>query len=44
MHFMCPFHRDEVVVAVASLMFDPAVARVAELMATGQVISKAQAQ
>lgn len=30
--------------AAASLMFDPAVARLAELMATGQVLTKAQAQ
>lgn len=37
-------NRDEEVVAVASLMFDPAVARVAELMASGQTITKAQAQ
>lgn len=38
------FNRDEVVVAAASLMFDPAVSRLAEMMATGQVITKAQAQ
>lgn len=38
------FNRDEVVVAVASLMFDPVVSRVAELMAIGQIITKAQAQ
>lgn len=37
-------NRDEVVVAAASLMFDPAVARLAELMATGQILTKAQAQ
>lgn len=36
--------RDEEVVAAASLMFDPAVSRLAELMATGQVLTKAQAQ
>uniref|UniRef100_A0AAQ4PFR5 Apoptosis inducing factor mitochondria associated 4 n=1 Tax=Gasterosteus aculeatus aculeatus TaxID=481459 RepID=A0AAQ4PFR5_GASAC len=42
--FLAFYIKDEVVVAAASLMFDPAVARVAELMATGQVISKAQAQ
>ena len=43
--FISPlFNRDEEVVAVASLMFDPVVSRVAELMATGQIITKAQAQ
>ncbi|XP_037328193.2 apoptosis inducing factor mitochondria associated 4 isoform X1 [Pungitius pungitius] len=42
--FLAFYIKDEVVVAAASLMFDPAVARVAELMATGQIISKAQAQ
>lgn len=42
--FLAFYIKDEVVVAVASLMFDPAVARVAELMATGQIIAKAQAQ
>lgn len=36
--------RDEKVVAAASLMFDPAVARLAELMTSGQVITKTQAQ
>lgn len=36
--------REEKVVAAASLMFDPAVARLAELMASGQIITKAQAQ
>lgn len=36
--------RDEKVVAAASLMFDPAVARLAELMASGQIITKTQAQ
>lgn len=40
----CLVLRDEVVVAAASLMFDPAVARLAELMATGQILTKAQAQ
>ncbi|KAM3615836.1 uncharacterized protein V6R79_008530 [Siganus canaliculatus] len=42
--FLAFYIKDEVVVAAASLMFDPAVARLAELMATGQVITKAQAQ
>lgn len=42
--FRFSFNREEVVVAAASLMFDPAVARLAELMATGQIITKAQAQ
>ncbi|XP_070685159.1 apoptosis inducing factor mitochondria associated 4 [Pempheris klunzingeri] len=42
--FLAFYVKDEVVVAAASLMFDPAVARVAELMATGQVLTKAQAQ
>uniref|UniRef100_A0A3Q3E496 Apoptosis inducing factor mitochondria associated 4 n=1 Tax=Hippocampus comes TaxID=109280 RepID=A0A3Q3E496_HIPCM len=36
------FYIDNVVVAAASLMFDPAVARLAELMAAGQHITKAQ--
>lgn len=36
--------REEKVVAAASLTFDPAVARLAELMASGQIITKAQAQ
>ncbi len=40
----CFVNRDEVVVAAASLMFDPAVACIAELMATGQILTKAQAQ
>lgn len=31
-------------VAAASFMFDPAVARLAELMATGQILTKTQAQ
>lgn len=39
-----PVNREDVVVAAASLMFDPAVARLAELMATGQTLTKAQAQ
>lgn len=41
---VCVADRDEVVVAASSLMFDPAVAHVAELMAKGTVITKAQAQ
>lgn len=36
--------RGEEVVAAASLMFDPAVARLAEMMAAGQTLTKAQAQ
>lgn len=40
-----PFvNRDDKVVAAASLMFDPAVAHVAELMTAGQILTKAQAQ
>nr|XP_033488081.1 apoptosis inducing factor mitochondria associated 4 [Epinephelus lanceolatus] len=42
--FLAFYIKEEVVVAAASLMFDPAVARLAELMATGQIITKAQAQ
>uniref|UniRef100_A0A671XKJ6 Apoptosis inducing factor mitochondria associated 4 n=1 Tax=Sparus aurata TaxID=8175 RepID=A0A671XKJ6_SPAAU len=42
--FLAFYIKDEVVVAVASLMFDPVVSRVAELMAIGQIITKAQAQ
>ncbi|KAF7668869.1 hypothetical protein LDENG_00282830 [Lucifuga dentata] len=42
--FLAFYIKDEVVVAAASLMFDPAVARLAELMATGHLITKAQAQ
>ncbi|XP_069545840.1 apoptosis inducing factor mitochondria associated 4 [Brachyistius frenatus] len=42
--FLAFYVKDEVVVAAASLMFDPAVARLAELMATGQIVTKAQAQ
>ncbi|XP_029026334.1 apoptosis inducing factor mitochondria associated 4 isoform X2 [Betta splendens] len=42
--FLAFYIKDDVVVAAASLMFDPAVARLAELMATGQTITKAQAQ
>lgn len=36
--------RGEEVVAAASLMFDPAVARLAEMMAAGQTLTKAQAR
>ncbi|XP_076027478.1 apoptosis-inducing factor 3-like [Genypterus blacodes] len=42
--FLAFYLRDEAVVAAASLMFDPAVARLAELMAAGQTVTKAQAQ
>ncbi|KAI3354313.1 hypothetical protein L3Q82_018843 [Scortum barcoo] len=42
--FLAFYIKDEVVVAAASLMFDPAVARLAEMMATGQTVTKAQAQ
>ncbi|KAG7282507.1 hypothetical protein CRUP_020222 [Coryphaenoides rupestris] len=42
--FLAFYIKAEVVVAAASLMFDPAVARIAELMSTGQVITKTQAQ
>ncbi|XP_071353357.1 apoptosis inducing factor mitochondria associated 4 [Trachinotus anak] len=42
--FLAFYIKDEVVVAAASLMFDPAVARLAELMATGQILKKTQAQ
>ncbi|MEQ2305024.1 hypothetical protein AMECASPLE_033265 [Ameca splendens] len=42
--FLAFYIKDEVVVAAASLMFDPAVAHVAALMAKGNVITKAQAQ
>ncbi|XP_047449899.1 apoptosis inducing factor mitochondria associated 4 [Mugil cephalus] len=42
--FLAFYIKDEVVVAAASMMFDPAVARLAELMAAGQIITKAQAQ
>lgn len=37
------FVREDMVVAAASLMFDPAVARLAEMMAIGQRITKTQA-
>ncbi|KAK1900221.1 Apoptosis-inducing factor 3 [Dissostichus eleginoides] len=42
--FLAFYIKDDEVVAAASLMFDPAVARLAELMATGHVLTKAQAQ
>ncbi|XP_054650213.1 apoptosis inducing factor mitochondria associated 4 [Dunckerocampus dactyliophorus] len=42
--FLAFYIKDEAVVAAASLMFDPAVAKLAELMATGQRITRAQAQ
>ncbi|XP_026197038.1 apoptosis inducing factor mitochondria associated 4 [Anabas testudineus] len=42
--FLAFYIKDDKVLAAASLMFDPAVARLAELMATGQVLTKAQAQ
>lgn len=42
--FLAFYIKDEVVVAAASLMFDPAVAQVAELMAAGRIITKQQAQ
>ncbi|XP_056139237.1 apoptosis inducing factor mitochondria associated 4 [Lampris incognitus] len=41
--FLAFYIREEVVVAAASLMFDPAVSRLAELMATGPPITKTQA-
>ncbi|CAG6003880.1 unnamed protein product [Menidia menidia] len=42
--FLAFYIKDEAVLAVASLMFDPAVAQVAELMAKKKVLTKAQAQ
>uniref|UniRef100_A0A1A7WW18 Rieske domain-containing protein n=2 Tax=Iconisemion striatum TaxID=60296 RepID=A0A1A7WW18_9TELE len=42
--FLAFYVKDEEVVAAASLMFDPAVAQVAELMAEGKTITKEQAQ
>uniref|UniRef100_H2UUI7 Apoptosis inducing factor mitochondria associated 4 n=1 Tax=Takifugu rubripes TaxID=31033 RepID=H2UUI7_TAKRU len=42
--FLAFYIKEEKVVAAASLMFDPAVARLAELMASGQTITKTQAQ
>lgn len=41
--FLAFYIKEDVVVAAASLMFDPAVARLAELMATGHTITKTQA-
>ncbi|XP_055003884.1 apoptosis inducing factor mitochondria associated 4 [Boleophthalmus pectinirostris] len=41
--FLAFYIKDDVVVAAASLMFDPAVAHLAEMMALGQCITKAQA-
>uniref|UniRef100_A0A8C6SHP4 Apoptosis inducing factor mitochondria associated 4 n=1 Tax=Neogobius melanostomus TaxID=47308 RepID=A0A8C6SHP4_9GOBI len=41
--FLAFYIKENVVVAAASLMFDPAVARLAEMMATGQRITKTQA-
>uniref|UniRef100_A0A8C7YIS9 Apoptosis inducing factor mitochondria associated 4 n=1 Tax=Oryzias sinensis TaxID=183150 RepID=A0A8C7YIS9_9TELE len=42
--FLAFYIKKDVVVAASSLMFDPAVAQVAELMSKGNVITKAQAQ
>lgn len=42
--FLAFYIKDEEVVAAASMMFDPAVARLAEMMAAGQALTKAQAQ
>ncbi|XP_041667377.1 apoptosis inducing factor mitochondria associated 4 [Cheilinus undulatus] len=42
--FLAYYIKDEVVVAASSLMFDPAVSRIAEMMAAGQIITKTQAQ
>lgn len=42
--FLAFYIKGEEVVAAASLMFDPAVARLAEMMAAGQTLTKAQAQ
>uniref|UniRef100_A0A3Q0SPM8 Apoptosis inducing factor mitochondria associated 4 n=1 Tax=Amphilophus citrinellus TaxID=61819 RepID=A0A3Q0SPM8_AMPCI len=42
--FLAFYIKDDVVVAAASLMFDPAVSHIAELMANGQILTKAQAQ
>lgn len=41
--FLAFYIKEDMVVAAASLMFDPAVARLAEMMATGQRVTKAQA-
>lgn len=40
---MSPYRGDEVI-AAASLNFDPAVSRVAEIMATGENITKLEAE
>ncbi|XP_034556814.1 apoptosis inducing factor mitochondria associated 4 [Notolabrus celidotus] len=42
--FLAFYIKDEVVVAAASLMFDPAVAQIAQIMAAGQTITKEQAR
>lgn len=42
--FLAFYIKGEAVVAVASLMYDPVVAQVAELMAQGKTFTKAQAQ
>uniref|UniRef100_A0A0E9STG4 Reductase C-terminal domain-containing protein n=1 Tax=Anguilla anguilla TaxID=7936 RepID=A0A0E9STG4_ANGAN len=44
MKFLAFYIKDEEVVAVASLNYDPAVSQVAERMAAGMVITKAQAE
>ncbi|XP_041097183.1 apoptosis inducing factor mitochondria associated 4 isoform X2 [Polyodon spathula] len=44
MKFLAFYIKDDVVVAVASLNFDPSVSQVAEIMASGRTISKAQAK
>lgn len=41
--FLAFYLKEDVVVAAASLMFDPAVARLAEMMSAGQRITKSQA-
>ncbi|RVE64778.1 hypothetical protein OJAV_G00129220 [Oryzias javanicus] len=42
--FLAFYIKNDVVVAASSLMFDPAVAQVAELMSKGSIITKTQAQ
>uniref|UniRef100_A0AAY4D135 Rieske domain-containing protein n=1 Tax=Denticeps clupeoides TaxID=299321 RepID=A0AAY4D135_9TELE len=42
--FLAFYIKEGVVVAAASMNFDPAVARLAEMMATGRTITKAQAE
>ncbi|XP_043910294.1 apoptosis-inducing factor 3-like isoform X2 [Protopterus annectens] len=44
MKFLAFYIREENVVAVSSMNFDPAVARIAEILASGKQISKAEAQ